>query len=152
MGVMKTIKLFLAAIMSVLFVFTLSAQKYTYHRVVKYHGPDRVITKKINKGIRSGELTKREVKDLRREYRQIEKMKRKAWRNGHLSRRERARINHAMYDFERLLDRYLHNHRDRYDRYDRYDRHHRDRYRDDWDWYNDDDYDYYYKGNRKSHK
>lgn len=143
---MKTTKILLTAIMSMFLVFGINAQSFTTYQV-KYRGPDMRIDQKIKRGIRSGELTKREVKDLKHEYRKIEMMKRKAWRNGHLNRHEERRINHAMQDFNRLLDRYLHNRKDRKYRYD----HQRDRYDNDWRWNDNDEYDYYHKKKRNRH-
>lgn len=148
---MKRTKLLLATIMSILLAFGLNAQSFT-HAQPKNFRADQRIKKKIKHGIRSGKLNKRELKDLKSEYRKIEKMKRRAWRDGHLSRRERHRIDHAMHDFDRLLHRYLHNRIDRYDRYhgDKH-RYHSDR---DWDWDDDHNYnnrDYYHRKKRNRH-
>lgn len=143
---MKTTKLFLAAIMSIFFTIGMSAQPRTHYVINHHYGPEKRIEKKIKHGIRSWELTKWEVKDLKREYRKIERIKRDAWRNGHINRHERRRIERATFAFDRLLDSYLHNRRDRYERHHNHQRY--DRYYDEhWNWYND-EYDYYYKGNK----
>jgi hypothetical protein len=144
---MKTIKSILTAILGLFFLNGLNAQVLTFYTTNTYHGPEKHISRKIKAGIRSGELTRGEVKDLKREYRKIERIKRDAWRNGHLNRHERKRIDRAMFEFDRLLHRYLHNHRDRYDRYD-HDQRGKYGYNENWDWYND-EYDYYYKGKRR---
>ena len=138
---MKKAKLFLTAIMSLFLVVGINAQR-GIHTVVHYHGPEKKIEKKIKKGIRSGKLTKKEVKDLKRELRYIDKIKSRAWRDGHLNRWERKKINKASHDFDRLLNKYLHNHKHRKNR------HYDDWYQDDWR-YNDNDYDYYYKNKNK---
>jgi hypothetical protein len=148
---MKTTKLLLSIIMGILLSFGLNAQVFTYHHSAD-HSPEQRISKKIKKGIRSGELSKREVKNLKKEYRKIENMKRKAWRDGYIDRRERRRINHAMYDFDLLLNHYLHNRIDRHDRY-RSDKH---RYDSDWNWDWDNDYhynnrDFYHQKKRNRH-
>lgn len=53
---------------------------------------------RITEGVQSGALTRREVATLRGEQRKIQSVRKRAGRDGHLSRRERLKI-------ERLQDR-----------------------------------------------
>ena len=128
-----------------LFPLLVNAQNYT--TVVSYGPhPENSIERQINRGIKSGQLTQDEVRHLRREYAQLNRMKEKAWRNGRMTHRERNRINQAQFEFDRLLDRYLHNHKYVKTRkgYDKNRRHNDDR----WD---DRDRNYYYGKKGHSH-
>lgn len=143
---MKRAKLILTALMSVLFFLSLNAQHYTV-QYTNQSGDDYRLERKIKKGIRSGELSKKEVRKLKHELDKIEHLKRKAWRNGHLSRKERKRINHALNDFDRLFYKYMNNRKFRHRSHDRnYDRY--DRWEDDYDT----NYDYYYGNKGKKGK
>lgn len=81
---------------------------------------------RIEQGVRSGELTGREVKRLRKEQRHIAKTKRKFSRDGYLDRKERRqlrrKLNRASDRIYRLKqnERYRVGHQDRYGRYDLY--------------------------------
>jgi hypothetical protein len=62
---------------------------------------------RINKGIRMGELTKKEAQKLRKQHRQIKKLSRQFNKDGHLSRFERKTLkqelnlaSHRIYDLK----------------------------------------------------
>lgn len=69
--------------------------------------------KRIGQGVRSGELTRREVRRLEREQNQIRKMKVRARSDGEVTNRERARIHHEQNQSNRHIFRAKNNRRDR---------------------------------------
>ena len=48
--------------------------------------------KRIHQGVHSGELTRREIKVLKKEQRHVQQTKKKVWSDGELTRRERVRL------------------------------------------------------------
>jgi len=54
-------------------------------------------------------MNRQDRKRLRRLVRELEEEKRCAWQNGHVSRRERRRINNVKDDIDRLVSRYRRN-------------------------------------------
>lgn len=48
--------------------------------------------KRIGQGVKSGELTKGETKSLAKQQRRIQHSKKRAWSDGNLTRKERARL------------------------------------------------------------
>lgn len=69
--------------------------------------------KRIGQGVRSGELTRREVRRLEREQNQIRKMKVRARSDGEVTNRERARIHREQNQSNRHIFRAKNNRRDR---------------------------------------
>jgi hypothetical protein len=73
---------------------------------------------RINKGVRMGELTKKEAQKLRKQHRQIKKLSRQFNKDGHLSRFERKILkrelnlaSHRIYDLkhnDRIRNKRLH--------------------------------------------
>lgn len=119
----------------------LEAQTFAVHFENRQRGCDE-FDAYIARGIRNGELSDREIYKLRQEWEELQIVKRKAYRNGYISHREKRRLWEAEKDFEHKLHSYMNNrerdhhrkyekrHReDRYyrdgdrDRYNRYDRH-----------------------------
>jgi len=64
---------------------------------------DAVNNERIEQGIRSGQLTRREVAQLRERQGHIERLEARARRDGVISERERARIEVAQNDLSRLI-------------------------------------------------
>lgn len=86
---------------------------------------------RIKQGIRSGELTRKEAKRLRRQQRRIDKLEHKFSRDGHIDRYERRVLRSKLDDASQRIYRFKHN--DRYrGRYN--DRHHRSHRRHDDGW------------------
>jgi|GEM_PF-4784059 hypothetical protein len=142
---MKKAKFIIATLLSVFILYGVDAQHRSFN-CADDSGPDIRIEKKIKKGIRSGDLTRKEVRHLENELAYIDKLKRKAWRNGRLNNREESKIRKHMYKFDRLLDEYLYN------------RHHRlnSRNSEKYDHRNgtsrDDEYDFYYRNKKHYNK
>ncbi|HRQ31294.1 MAG TPA: hypothetical protein PLU49_14525 [Saprospiraceae bacterium] len=104
----------------------LSAQTFTAHHENRHRGRDE-FGWYVEKGIRSGELTDREVRKLRIEWNELEHLKRHAYHNGRISRREERRIWEEEKEFEKMLHVFLNNReREHYRKYEK--RHHDDRY------------------------
>lgn len=68
---------------------------------------------RIRQGVRSGELTRGEARSLRAGQRHVHRMERRAKSDGHVSARERARLNHAQNRQSRHIWRLKHNGRSR---------------------------------------
>jgi len=69
--------------------------------------------RRIEQGVRSGELTPRETARLERGQARIRQMERQALADGHISRRERAAINREQDRQNQLIARLKHNARTR---------------------------------------
>ena len=69
--------------------------------------------RRIEQGVRSGELTPREAARLERGQARIRQMERQALADGHISRRERAAINREQDRQNQLIARLKHNARTR---------------------------------------
>jgi len=69
--------------------------------------------KRIKQGVRSGELTRGEVRRLGREQNQIRRMKIRARSDGEVTNRERARITREQNQSSRHIYRAKNNRRDR---------------------------------------
>ena len=67
--------------------------------------------KRIHQGIRSGELTRCEIRRLEREQFRIHRLKKRAWRDGWLSTRERLRLERRQDLANRHIYRLKHNNR-----------------------------------------
>jgi len=144
---MKKMRLFLLAAGFLLIGTYINAQVFVVQNGDRQRGHNE-FKWYIEKGIRTGELTDREIHKLGEEWEALQYVKRNAFRNGYISRREERRIWEAEQDFEKKLhvymnnrereqhqkyarkyhknkpDRYDRNERcDKYDRYERYDRH-----------------------------
>jgi hypothetical protein len=68
---------------------------------------------RIQQGVRSGELTRREANRLRHDQFQIRRLERRAEADGVLTARERFRINRNLNESSRDIRRLKHNRRDR---------------------------------------
>ncbi len=68
---------------------------------------------RIDQGVRSGQLTRRETARLVREQRKINRTKKRMWSDGHLSVRERAKLNRMQNRASRHIYRAKHNRRTR---------------------------------------
>ena len=75
---------------------------------------DAFNNERIEQGIRSGQLTPREVARLRQRQAEIERMEARARRDGVITGRERARIEIAQNDLSRLIRREKHDRQVRY--------------------------------------
>ena len=69
--------------------------------------------RRIEQGVRSGELTPRETARLERGQARIRQMERQALADGHVSRRERAAIDREQVKQNQLIAELKHNHRSR---------------------------------------
>ena len=67
--------------------------------------------RRIEQGVRSGELTPREAARLKRGQARIRQMERQALADGHISRRERAAIQQEQDKQNQLIARLKHNER-----------------------------------------
>lgn len=92
--------------------------------------------RRIERGVRSGQLTDKEAAKLRKTLQKIENKERKYLRDGVLSRDERRALAKRLDNSSELIRQFVHN--DKYRRYSNHqhrrydDRHHRYPYRDDW--------------------
>jgi len=64
---------------------------------------------RIHQGVKSGELTRKEARKLRRQQRHIRRMRRRAHKDGKVTRRERRRIRRAQNRANRNIRRKKHN-------------------------------------------
>ena len=78
--------------------------------------------RRIQKGIRSGELTRKEAQRLRKQQRRIEKMADRFTYDGYLDRRERRELKRRLNAASDRIYRLKHNDRYRFDRKRRHDR------------------------------
>ncbi|HEV2105362.1 MAG TPA: hypothetical protein VGU27_06485 [Candidatus Eisenbacteria bacterium] len=69
---------------------------------------------RIRQGVRSGELTRGEATRLRAGERHIDRMENRAKADGHVTPRERARLNRAQNRESRRIYRLKHNERERH--------------------------------------
>ena len=69
--------------------------------------------RRIEQGVRTGELTPRETARLERGQARIRQMERQALADGHVSRRERAAIDREQTKQNQLIAQLKHNHRSR---------------------------------------
>ena len=65
--------------------------------------------KRIHQGIRSGELTRREVGRLEKQQLKIQRHKKRAWRDGTLTPRERVRMERGQNRASKSIYRMKHN-------------------------------------------
>lgn len=69
---------------------------------------------RIHQGVRSGEITRGEYRALERGQMRIERARRNAWRDGHMSRYEHRRISHMQNRASRSIHTARHNRCDRW--------------------------------------
>ena len=93
---------------------------------ISLHDMGRNQMQRIQQGIHTGELTRKEARSLRREQRDIRRTKRHFVRDGRMSRHERRVLRKRYARAGRHIYRLKHNHRTRYAH----------RYRPDTSWYN----------------
>jgi DNA repair exonuclease SbcCD ATPase subunit len=72
--------------------------------------------KRIKKGVRNAELTKKETKKLQKQHRRIKKLNRQFKKDGHLSRHERKTLQRELDLASERIYRFKHN--DHYRNYD----------------------------------
>lgn len=82
-----------------------NAQERTPVITARQHNQHR----RINQGVRSGQLTRNEIRNLRNDERRISAEKRMARANGHVSRAERRALRHAENRTSRAIYRDKHN-------------------------------------------
>ena len=69
---------------------------------------------RIERGVDRHELSRRQAKELNQEYRRIRYMAKEFREDGHLSRRERHRLDHAMDQLNDQIKWYQRDHRERH--------------------------------------
>jgi len=89
--------------------FAASDSFYRYHHRGRFENTRN--DNRIEQGIRSGELTPREVALLERQQMQVMRMRERARMNGHVSAAERARISFAESRFDARIWQLKHNNR-----------------------------------------
>lgn len=97
---MKGITLVLAAV----FMFTLQVAQAHPHAAAKQYNQH----KRIQQGVRSGQLTRHEANRLRMQQAQVRNYKKMAMADGHISPRERVVINRAQKNASRNIYRQKH--------------------------------------------
>ena len=102
---------------------------YGHHRIEQRMDRQH---RRIEHGIRNGELTRREARRLRKEQRHIAKLERKFFRDGHLDGHERRTLRRELDTASDRIYRLKHNDRRRDDGHHRgyRDKHHHDRHLD----------------------
>ena len=71
---------------------------------------------RIKQGVRSGELTRKEAKRLRKQHRRIARLENKFWNDGHLTRHERRTLRRKLDAASDRIYRLKHNDRYRGDK------------------------------------
>jgi hypothetical protein len=104
-------KRFVSIILSAAFVLGLSAVSMAQARGV--NGRERCERGRIQQGVRSGELTRREAERLRAEQFRIRAYEARARSDGSLSRRERYRLDEMLDRAGRDIYRQKHDNQDR---------------------------------------
>lgn len=98
---------------TLLFILALGLAAPTFARGSLYDlGKQQM--RRIQQGIHSGELTRKEAKTLRREQRNIRRLKKRFVRDGRISRHERRTLKRRYVRADRRIYRLKHNHRVRY--------------------------------------
>ncbi|MBX2845380.1 MAG: hypothetical protein KTR13_04120 [Saprospiraceae bacterium] len=64
-------------------------------------------------GVKSGEITKAELKRIKKETKDVKRARRKAAADGQITRKEKAKINRQRYQANKAVYRSKHNNRDR---------------------------------------
>lgn len=100
------LKIFGGLLMAALAVTTI-AQAQTHTPVINHRQNNQ--ERRINQGVRSGELTHREARNLRTKERNIRAEKRTAMAEGRMTPRERAHIRHQENRVSRKIYRKKHN-------------------------------------------
>ena len=97
----------LSALLGVLSLGAVTAEAGPIDRVQKNQRA------RIHQGVESGALTRVEARRLGHEQRKVERMQRRAWSDGELSRAEKARLTRAHKRSSRHIYRAKHNRRHR---------------------------------------
>ena len=84
------------------------------HRNDEYKDHLQQLERRIDRGVDSRELTRKEAKELNNEYRRIRRMAKEFREDGHLSRRERHRLDHELARLDDQINRYKHNNLERH--------------------------------------
>jgi hypothetical protein len=127
---MKTLKLIIGFLIGMTILPSVYAQGHyyrdynerDYHQKDKYNrrdyyersnSYDRITIEsleiKIERAARRGQLTGRELRKLENELFELKKLERKVYRNNHVSRHERIRLEEEKRDLDRRIDQYTHN-------------------------------------------
>jgi hypothetical protein len=111
---MKSLKLNLMILGATMLIFGLANEGYAQTRYYRGYRYDTPTNRRVERGIRSGELTRGEVRHIRREEREIHQERRAYLSDGRLSPAERRDLRQD----ERRLNRTIR--RDTHDRDRRY--------------------------------
>ncbi|MCJ8211316.1 hypothetical protein MUY27_16475 [Mucilaginibacter sp. RS28] len=84
------------------------------YRKPSYITRDRYDQARIHQGVRSGELTRREARNLEMRKRQLDRDRRMAMADGRITPGERRYLNHKENQLSRAIYDKKHNYRDRY--------------------------------------
>ena len=104
-------KILLTLIITGLFgIFTADADAQRTPRVDQRQSNQKYRTRQ---GVRSGELTRREAKSIRRSTKRVNRYEKRAKSDGTVTRRERVRLNRMENRNSRKIYRKKHNRRDR---------------------------------------
>jgi hypothetical protein len=114
-GHMKNLFVFIAALAAFIFLTSVESQAGRFER------RDSRQYDRIEAGIARGEITQREARILRNEQDNICELRERSMRDGHLSDRERIRLERRQDLASRHIHRFNHNRAERRDRHD-YDR------------------------------
>lgn len=101
------IKLFAAGLLLTALAFTSAAEAQTKTPVINYR--QRNQERRINRGVKDGELTKSETHNLRKDERTISAEKRLAKSDGKVTQGERKMIRHQENQDSRAIYRKKHN-------------------------------------------
>lgn len=107
---MMKIKVFIATVFLAIFAFSAQAQSTATPQVTKRQVKQQ---KRINKGVKSGELTRRETVSLQRQQKRIRGNKISAKSDGKVTTLERSRIHAQQNRASRNVARKKHNNRSR---------------------------------------
>jgi hypothetical protein len=102
---MKSIKLNLMVLGAAILIAGLAAESFAQP---DYWRGRRSTSRRIERGIRSGELTRREVREIRQEQRELRQDRRVFLSDGHLSHEERRDLRRGRRRLNRLIDRSKH--------------------------------------------
>jgi hypothetical protein len=102
---MKSLKLNLMILGAAILIAGLAAESFA--QPGHWRGR-RSTNRRIEQGIRSGELTRREVRGIRREQRELRRERRAALSDGHLSREERRDLRRGQRRLNRRIERSKH--------------------------------------------
>ena len=74
----------------------------------------RSFERRIQKGVRSGELTRKETRKIKHELERLIRYENKVYRNGHVSRRESKKLRNMQISLDKMIYNAKHNRRHRH--------------------------------------